>query len=292
MMKTLLSLLFAVYSAAGSALADDLPPPREGRFVDNGDGTVTDTLRRMMWAKADNGEAIEWRAAWEYCEGLALAGHDDWHMPSGNELSNKFFDGLQPPGKWIGDRHVPPFEWKGTYYWTTTDADAGHGQPGAFIRDFSEGYAGASRYDDKHHVRACRSLPRPEGVRFADNGDGTVTDRWEGLVWAKADSGRPMTFGDANNYCNNLELAGKKGWHVPAFEDLHDAFYIGLEDLKPGLGLNRMIAPFVWSGEYYWTSRIEVKGEGGAGQIVVRFLDGSSEWSHRDSLKQVRPCWP
>lgn len=30
-------------------------------------------------------------------------------------------------------------------------------------------------------------LPPPPEGRFKDNGDGTVTDRWEGLTWAKAD---------------------------------------------------------------------------------------------------------
>ena len=33
----------------------------ENRFVDNGDGTVTDTERHLMWQKGDNGEEINIR---------------------------------------------------------------------------------------------------------------------------------------------------------------------------------------------------------------------------------------
>ncbi|MGA2401125.1 MAG: hypothetical protein ABSG91_05385 [Syntrophobacteraceae bacterium] len=43
-----------------------------GRFVDNGDGTVTDTERQVMWQKGDNGEEVTFEQAREYCTNLRL----------------------------------------------------------------------------------------------------------------------------------------------------------------------------------------------------------------------------
>lgn len=71
-------------------------PPGD-RFVDNGDGTVTDTWAGLMWQKdtADtngngvldfNDDQLSWCEAIRYCDGLVLAGHDDWRLPNALEL--------------------------------------------------------------------------------------------------------------------------------------------------------------------------------------------------------------
>ncbi len=55
------------------------------RFVDNGDGTVTDTRRHLMWQKGDNGEEVTFEAAQKYCQMLKLGGHTDWRLPEPEE---------------------------------------------------------------------------------------------------------------------------------------------------------------------------------------------------------------
>ncbi len=57
----------------------------EGRFVDNGDGTVTDTRRKIMWQKGDNGKEVTFEEAQEYCKTLRLGGHADWRLPKPDE---------------------------------------------------------------------------------------------------------------------------------------------------------------------------------------------------------------
>jgi hypothetical protein len=57
----------------------------EGRFVDNGDGTVTDTRRKIMWQKGDNGKEITFEEAQEYCKTLRMGGYADWRLPSPDE---------------------------------------------------------------------------------------------------------------------------------------------------------------------------------------------------------------
>ena len=60
------------------------------RFVDNGDGTVTDTKSGLMWASQDNGVPVNWPDAMDYCENLQTAGYEDWRMPTLAELSSLY----------------------------------------------------------------------------------------------------------------------------------------------------------------------------------------------------------
>ena len=52
------------------------------------------------------------------------------------------------------------------------------------------------------------------GPSYADNGDGTVTDRVTGLMWQKTDGGE-MTWEKAKEYARNLQLGGHKDWRLP-----------------------------------------------------------------------------
>ena len=66
-------------------------------FVDNGDGTISDTRSNLMWKKDDSfkefGYGINWFEAQDYCEILnekKFAGYDDWRLPSGEEAKSAF----------------------------------------------------------------------------------------------------------------------------------------------------------------------------------------------------------
>lgn len=55
-------------------------------FIDNGDGTVTDTTANLMWQQDTAPSTFTWQQALSYCENLTLAGYDDWRLPNRNEL--------------------------------------------------------------------------------------------------------------------------------------------------------------------------------------------------------------
>lgn len=57
-------------------------------FVDNGDGTVTDTATGRVWQQSDDSTRREWAEAMAYCEGLKLAGQTDWYLPNSKELQS------------------------------------------------------------------------------------------------------------------------------------------------------------------------------------------------------------
>ena len=67
-------------------------------YIDNGDGTVTDTNTRLIWMRCAYGQTWDgstctgtasthtWEQALAEAETLTFAGHSDWRMPNRNEL--------------------------------------------------------------------------------------------------------------------------------------------------------------------------------------------------------------
>jgi hypothetical protein len=55
-------------------------------FVDNRDGTITDTGTGLVWQQATAPGTYTWQQALAYCENLTLGGHGDWRLPNRNEL--------------------------------------------------------------------------------------------------------------------------------------------------------------------------------------------------------------
>ena len=63
------------------------------RFVNNGNGTVTDTQTGLMWADHDNGSNINWPNAKSYCEGYSGGGKSGWREPTMDELQQLYNSG-------------------------------------------------------------------------------------------------------------------------------------------------------------------------------------------------------
>ena len=72
-----------------------MPVTASDRFVDHGDGTVTDTKTGLMWASKDNGIPINWPDALSYCQNYSGGGHTDWRMPTLAELSSLYDPGVK-----------------------------------------------------------------------------------------------------------------------------------------------------------------------------------------------------
>ncbi len=114
--------------------------PAEGRFVDNEDGTVTDSCTGLMWQQdtADVDElfadTLAWCEALEYCERLNFAGHEDWRLPNIRELQSIVDYGRKEPAI------DPVFGALPQYYWSsTTNVDTSNDAWGV---GFNVGYVG------------------------------------------------------------------------------------------------------------------------------------------------------
>jgi hypothetical protein len=83
-------VFMGVFALTGYAVAAD-------RFINNANGTVTDTQTGLIWAAQDNGSDINWYNAKGYCEGFSKGG-TGWRLPTQSELSGLYQSGLRSWG--------------------------------------------------------------------------------------------------------------------------------------------------------------------------------------------------
>ena len=130
------------------------------RFTDNGDGTVTDHDRGLMWGKTDNHGDINWIQAekWvKYTFPYTLEkSYDNWRLPTLAELQSiltedKNYDGYETDcGQWV--KAIPQIQLTCGWVWTSeTNPNA----PTARAFNFANVYHYTVR---KAHKRGYRAL--------------------------------------------------------------------------------------------------------------------------------------
>lgn len=65
-----------------------------GKYVDNGDGTISDLQHGLMWQAEVEKSSLSWNAAEDYAANLSLAGQSDWRLPSPDELKALYESGI------------------------------------------------------------------------------------------------------------------------------------------------------------------------------------------------------
>ncbi|SHG92526.1 Lcl C-terminal domain-containing protein [Ferrimonas marina] len=193
---------------------------------DNGDGTVIDALTGLTWQQVPAAEGMSYQQAQEYVESLSLGGYDDWRLPSNKELFSisDFSHGwpyLDSEVFALAQEHGGKDEqfWTEEYVGNTMEG----GSEAAFGINHSTGhikaYPAAIEGPMAKRVRAVRG--EVYGVNdFVDNGDGTVTDRATGLMWAQQDSGYGMDWQMALMFTKDSALAGHNDWRLPNIKEL------------------------------------------------------------------------
>ena len=92
-----------------------------GDFVDNKDGTVTDTSTGLMWEKRDSADTYSWEGALEHANSITIAGYNDWRVPNINELlSIVDYDRYKPAINTEVFSSGNPLRIIGGYYWSST----------------------------------------------------------------------------------------------------------------------------------------------------------------------------
>lgn len=137
--------------------------PPEGRFTDNGDGTVTDNCTGLMWQQAtaelSGGGLLEvpWQGALQFCEALEFAGHADWRLPNARELESVVDYGRVDPCM------DPVFQAESGHYWTSSTLvgvwlGPGGTEDASFVAFPYPVYIYHSGKDRAYFVRAVRTL--------------------------------------------------------------------------------------------------------------------------------------
>lgn len=132
------------------------------RFVDNQDGTVTDTCTGLMWTMTtqdvngdiqfDFNDMITWKEALKFCEDRDLAGFTDWRLPNRFELESLTELTDKNPGVPNIFSMVPPH-----LYWTSTTDLAATGN--AWFIEFGEGgsFLDSTTKFSRFHVLCVRT---------------------------------------------------------------------------------------------------------------------------------------
>lgn len=301
----------------GSCFDDDgmMPCPQRGapfwgqdaQFIgaapsyrDNGDGTVSDLVTRLMWQQAHNFERRTEVDAQAACTSLRLAGHRDWRLPTIKELfSLADFRGSQGRHAYIDDVfefHEPdqsvlegdPFPEHNVgmmgQTWSSTIYTGEHwGQPGvkaAFFFNFLDGHI-------KQALVASRNKLFYRCVRGAEWGNNqfeakgeVVYDRATHLSWQRSDDGKTRDWQQALAYCANLKLGGHDDWRLPNVKELEnivdytrhapalDTRYLQMSDPKGWFwsstthGDNVRMADYVCFGACTSAQGVDVHGAG------------------------------
>ncbi len=137
--------------------------PKE-RFIDNNDGTITDTHFGLAWVKNPQTDLPKkfrcpmiWKNAIRVCKKLNFAGHKDWRLPTVEELRSiiDYTCGGKTNEPAINNKFFPDTECFG--YWTSTICVWGSGLP--WHIDFAYGGCVSYSYDSVvgYYVRPVRS---------------------------------------------------------------------------------------------------------------------------------------
>lgn len=191
-------------------------------YIDNGDGTITDTITGLMWQKTDGGE-MTIDSAHKYVQNLTLATYTDWRLPSVSESFSLL--NLQMMNPALNTVYFP--NTMAEYWWCLDTAfnnpskiwvtNAGGGQgPHPKTETISAG--GNKRF----HTRAVRDINTPNIIsqRFTDNGDSTITDNLTGLTWQKFGTNDTMSWENALLRAESNITAGHNDWRLPNIKEI------------------------------------------------------------------------
>ena len=191
-------------------------------YLNNNDGTVTDTVTGLMWQRTDGGE-MTFENAKIYCDTLTLGGYTNWRLPSVREGFSILDLGALNPA--MNTTYFP--NTTAEYWWSSEKAkndtnkiwvtNSGGGQ-GAHPRNETISAGG----NKKFHARAVRDIITPAIIpaHFTVNGDSTVTDNLTNLMWIQYPTTDSLSWSDALNLAEQTAIAGHTDWRLPNIKEL------------------------------------------------------------------------
>ena len=109
------------YQSYGYCVRAERGGQTQAHFTDSGDGTLTDSATGLMWQQQTASGTFSWSQALSYCQGLNLAGHGDWRLPTRKELRSIADYGRYNPSL---DPTAFPDAQPSNYWSSTTCADS------------------------------------------------------------------------------------------------------------------------------------------------------------------------
>lgn len=243
--------------------------------------SVVDDVTGLEWQQTPGCAAGCTQAnADAYCEGLALAGHSDWRLPTRIELVSLVDD----------SEHAPAIDpvFPGTpngYFWTSS--------PMVFFPDNAfriGGNEGDTAYGMVSDVGPARCVREPAAAPASDyevhaggTPSGTVVDTGTWLTWQQQVAPQTYSLADAISYCsNNAAGLPGSGWRLPSMKELQTI----VDDSQVSPAIDGDAFPNTPIDAPYWTST-PVSWQPGYAWYVL-FNIGQSNHKVATSLSHVR----
>ncbi len=276
---------------------------RKAKYVDNGDGTVSDLTNNLMWFKKDTwvelGRQVSWHESQAYAKEVndkKFAGYSNWRVPTGSEVKFLFDGEASNTDVEGGEIHLNSVFSPGCGFstWTseTRGAKAAMGYDLRSSFEFwlakeNDGFPSAVRL-----VRQLKSLSTDKDgePRFVDNSDGTVTDHESQLMWKRDDSfldlDKWVSWEEAKNYINAMNksrFAGNTDWRMPTRKEAQTIYDPGnpiTDKYGDSILLVSEFSP--GAGQTCWTKTLNKTDRALA--IRFQFYNGDYKW-HQMGLR-------
>ena len=220
---------------------------------------MLDVVSGLTWQQSPNtnrdavidvNDKFSFNDAQAYCESLDLAGHVDWRLPDIKQLYSLIdFNGIDPSGfEGTDTSGLVPFIDTGYFEFAYGDVGSGErvidaqfasstlyvsttgnsGDETLFGVNFADGrikgYGLSTRGEDKTFYVLCARGNETYGQNdFETNGNGTVTDRATGLMWAVDDSMVGLNWEETLAWVrqqNSDNYLGYSNWRLPDAKEL------------------------------------------------------------------------
>jgi hypothetical protein len=262
--------------------------PNPASYTDNGDGTVTDNVTKLVWQKAvTSTQAYAWCDAIAYCANLTLAGRT-WRLPTRIELLSLVdFTRTSPALDTVAFPNLPG----GKYHWTASPwvvSQLSTKPQDSWMVNFASGGL-TSNAVDRTAVEYARCISSPnEGPlpspRYTQVATGEVQDVDTKLIWATSGTTTTTDFTTAQTACSGFGLNGHI-WRTPSIKELSTL----VDEIPPiskvSPAIDTATFPDTAATTPYWSSSL-YGGQAATAHDpwVINYEDGFTEYNQTAAL--------
>jgi len=177
-----------------------------------------------------------------------FGGYSDWRLPTVQELAFLAHNGIPTPGPTIETNYF--LQTQTNVYWSSTAfADNKYFAWGYNFKNGGDFNCG--KYQN-HYVRAVRGTYEEAAAndRYVDNNNGTIFDKYTGLIWQQVSPTEKQTWEQALSYCENLTLGNKSDWRLPNQKELRSL----VDYSKANPSINIKYFPTTFTDDIFWSS--------------------------------------